>query len=169
MTLSMYQASIPTFIHGFTNLNTLLDKAAAFCEERKIEQSVLVGARLYADMLPLSRQVQIASDIVRRGVARIAGVEAPSMEDKEASFAELKARVATTIAYLQSFTPTQIDGTEGKKIELKVAGNDLAFNGQDYLLKFVIPNFYFHVTTAYAILRHNGVAIGKMDFLGNIQ
>lgn len=169
MTLSMYQTSIPGFILGFTNFSALLDKAAAYCQEKKIDESVLVNARLYPDMLPLSRQVQIASDIVRRGVARIAGVEAPAMEDKEATFAELKARLATTISYLKSFKPGQIDGTEARKIELKVGGHDLAFTGQDYLLKFVIPNFYFHETAAYAILRHNGVAIGKMDFLGNIQ
>lgn len=169
MTLSMYQASIPGFILGFTNFSALLDKAAAFCQEKKIEESVLVGARLYPDMLPLSRQVQIASDVVRRGVARLAGVEAPGIEDKEASFAELKARIATTISYLQSFNPAQIDGTQAKKIELKVGGHDLTFTGQDYLQKFVIPNFYFHETVAYAILRHNGVGIGKMDFLGNIQ
>ncbi|MFM9889707.1 MAG: DUF1993 family protein [Rickettsiales bacterium] len=169
MTLSMYQASIPGFILGFTNLSALLDKAAVFCEEKKIEQTVLVNARLAPDMLPLSRQVQIASDIVRRGIARIAGVEAPGIDDKETTFAELKARIDTTIAYLKSFKPAQIDGTEGNKVSLKVGGHDLSFTAQDYLLKFVMPNLYFHETIAYAILRHNGVAIGKMDFLGNIQ
>ncbi len=166
MTLSMYQAGIPVAIRFLNNLSAIIDKAAAHCTARNIDQSVLVNFRLAPDMLPFSRQVQIASDIVKGGAARLAGVEVPSYEDNEASFDDLKARIAKTVAFLQTFTPAQIDGTEGKEIILKGRTGDRKFTGIDYLTNFVMPNLFFHTTTAYAILRHNGIEIGKKDFLG---
>lgn len=169
MSLSMYQASVPTFIHGLKNLSAILAKAVAYAESKKIEPLVLVNARLAPDMFPLSKQVQIATDIVKGGAARLAGVEVPTFADTESSFPELQERIAKTIAFLETLTAAQIDGSEEKAINLKVGGHELSFKGQAYLLTFVIPNLYFHTTTAYAILRHNGVDIGKMDFLGSIQ
>ena len=166
MSLSMYQASIPAFIKILNNLSAILDKAASHAEAKKIDLSVFVNARLFPDMFPFSRQIQIATDAVKGCAARLAGVEPPSFPDTESTFPELKARIAKTVAFLESFKPAQIDGSEERKIALKVGGQDLTFLGQPYLFTFVIPNFYFHVTTAYDILRHNGVAIGKMDFLG---
>jgi len=169
MTISMYQASVPAFIHSLSNLSAILSKAAAYAEAKKIDPAVLVNARLYPDMFPLSKQVQIASDVAKGGAARLAGAEVPSFADTEASFPELQERIAKTIAFLKTITAAQIDGSEGKAIQLKVGGHELNFKGQDYLLQFVIPNVYFHVTTTYAILRHNGLDIGKADFLGKIQ
>ena len=166
MNISMYNASIPTFVRMFDNLNTILDKGAAYAEARKIDPSVLINYRLFPDMFPLSRQVQIASDISKGCAARLAGAEPPKYEDNEASFADLKARVNKTVAYIQGFKPSQIDGTEDKDINLKIGGRDMQFKGLPYLLNFVIPNVYFHITTTYAILRHCGVEVGKMDFLG---
>ncbi len=167
MTLSMYQASSPVFVRMLQNLSGILKKGAAHAEARKIEPSVFINARLAPDMFPLSRQIQIATDIVKGGAARLAGVDVPSYEDKEATFDELQARIAKTIAFVQSIKPAQIDGSEEHAIALKIGGRDLNFSGQNYLLQFVLPNVYFHITTAYAILRHNGVDIGKADFLGN--
>ncbi len=166
MSISMYQAGIPVAIRFLNSLSAILDKAAASCTARNIDQTVLVNARLAPDMLPLSRQIQIATDIVKGGAARLAGAEPPSYEDKEATFDELKARLAKTVAFLQTFKPAQIDGSEGKEIVLKMRSGEMKFNGQDYLTGFVLPNLFFHVTTAYAILRHNGIDIGKKDFLG---
>lgn len=166
MTLSMYQASIPTFIRGLNQLSAILTKAAAYAETRKIDPSVLINARLAPDMFPLSRQVQITSDGVKGCAGRLAGIEIPSFADTETTFEELQARIKKTITFLQTVTASQIDGTEAKTITLKAGPRELSFNGQDYLLNFVIPNFYFHITTTYAILRHNGLDIGKMDFLG---
>src|SRR5271170_1745094 len=162
MSLSMYQASIPTFIHGLNNLSAILTKAAAYAEAKKIDPSVLVGARLAPDMFPLSRQIQIATDGVKGGAARLAGIDVPSYADTETTFDELQARIAKTIAFLQSVSAKQIDGSEERAISFKGGARDWNFkSGHDYLLTFVIPNFYFHVTTAYAILRHNGLDIGK--------
>ncbi len=169
MTLSMYQASIPTFIHAFNNLSAILAKASVYAEAKKIDPSVLINARLAPDMFPLARQVQIATDAAKGGAARLVGIEVPSFADTESTFDELQARIAKTIAFLQTIDAAQVDGSEEKSIELKVGGQELKFKGQAYLLTFVIPNVYFHITIAYAILRHNGVDIGKMDYLGNIQ
>lgn len=169
MTLSMYQASIPNFIHGLGNLSAILTKAEAYATARKFDPSVLVNFRLAPDMFPLSKQVQIVTDIVKGGAARLAGIEVPSFPDTETTFAQLQARIAKTVAFLNTITPAQIDGSEEKAISLKVGGQDMSFKGQAYLLTFVIPNFYFHITTTYAILRHNGLEIGKKDFLGAIQ
>ncbi len=166
MSLTMYQASVPVFSRSLTNLSAIFTKAQAHAEAKKIEQSVFMTARLAPDMLALPRQVQIASDTARRSAARLAGVEAPPLEDNEVSFADLKGRIAKTIDYMKSVPAAQIDGSEERKIAMKVGGNDITFTGRDYLLGFALPNFFFHVTTAYNILRHNGVEIGKADFLG---
>jgi hypothetical protein len=163
----MYQASIPVFVRMLGNLSALLDKAAAHAEARKIDPAVFITARLAPDMYPLSRQVQIATDLVKGCAARLAGIDVPSYEDNETSFAELSARIAKTLAFLQTVTAAQIDGSEECKITLKFGSQEAHFLGQAYLLDFVYPNFYFHVTTAYAILRHNGLAIGKLDYTGN--
>lgn len=168
MSLSMYQASIPVFVRMFGNLAAILDKAAVYAEAKKIDPAVLLNARLAPDMHPLTRQVQIASDAAKGCAARLAGVETPSFADTESSFAELQARIQKTLDFLQGFSPAQIDGSEGREVVIKFPGAELKFSGQDYLLHFVLPNFYFHLTTAYAILRHNGLEIGKMDFLGRI-
>ena len=169
MTLSMYQAAIPPLVHTLSNLVGILEKGAAHAEAKKIEPAVLISTRLYPDMFPLARQVQIASDIARRGAARLAKIEAPKMEDNEATFPELIARLQETIAYLKTFTPEQIDGTETKSISLPVGEETLTLDGQSFLLYFILPNVYFHITTAYDILRHCGVELGKRDYLGSPQ
>ncbi|MFY0571644.1 DUF1993 domain-containing protein [Archangium lansingense] len=166
MSLSMYQASIPVLIRMMSNLSVILDKAAAYAETKKIQPSVLVNARLAPDMRPLSFQIQSVSDLAKGCGARLAGVEVPSFPDTETTFPELQARLAKTITFLQSLTPAQIDSSEERNIVLKMGGREAQFTGQAYLLTFVLPNFYFHVTTAYAILRHNGLEIGKADYLG---
>jgi hypothetical protein len=163
----MYQAAIPPLIRSLSNLVGILEKGAAYAEAKKIEPAVLLGTRLYPDMFPLSRQVQIASDIARRGAARLAEVEAPIMEDNETTFPELLTRLQETISFLKTLSPEQIDGTETKSINLPVGGETLTFDGQSFLLYFVLPNVYFHVTTAYNILRHCGVEVGKRDYLGS--
>ena len=167
MTLSMYQASLPVFIRGLENLAGILKKAESHALAKKFDPAVLINSRLAPDMFPLLRQVQIASDGVKGCAARLAGVDVPSYPDTETTFQELHERITKTVNFLKSFNASQIDGTESKAISLKVGGNELKFEGQQYLLNFVIPNFYFHITAAYAILRHNGVDIGKKDFLGN--
>jgi uncharacterized protein len=169
MSLSMYTVSIPSFLHALGNLEEILAKADAFCTARGIDPSVLITYRLAPDMFPLSRQVQIACDIVKGGGARLAGVDVPSFPDVETSFHSLRERVQKTVDFLKTLKPVQIDGSENKTIALKVGGRDMQFLGQPYLLSFVLPNLYFHITTTYAILRHNGVEIGKADYLGSIQ
>ncbi|AXT45168.1 MULTISPECIES: DUF1993 domain-containing protein [Chromobacterium] len=168
MSVSMYQASVPALIRGLNNLSAILDKAAADAAARNIAPEVLLNARLAPDMFALTRQVQIASDSAKGCVARLAGVEVPSYADDEASFADLQQRIAKTVAFLQGFNAAQIDGSEAREVVLKVRGDEIRFSGQNYLLGFVLPNFYFHLTAAYAILRHNGVALGKMDYLGGV-
>lgn len=166
MSLSMYQASIPVFMRGFNNLTAILHKAADYAASKKIDEAVLLNARLAPDMFPLIRQVQIATDSVKGCAGRLAGISIPSFEDNEATFAELHARIGKTVAFLQSVTASQIDGSEDKPVTLTLRGNEVHFTGQTYLLGFVLPNFYFHLTTAYAILRHNGLDLGKTDYLG---
>ena len=166
MTISMYQASAPRFIHTLNALSAILDKAQAHVELKKIDPLAMTSYRLFPDMLPMTRQVQIATDSAKGCLARLAGVEIPKYEDTEQTFTELKARVAKTVAFLGTFKPEQIDGTEDKDILLKIGGQDMTFKGMAYLLGFAYPNFYFHVTTAYNMLRHNGVEIGKKDYLG---
>jgi hypothetical protein len=164
----MYAASVPPIIRSLINLRSILEKAVTYAEAKKIDPSVLINARLYPDMLPLSRQVQIATDVAKGAVSRLAGLEPPKYEDNESTFPELLARLDKTIALLESFKPEQMDGSEDKTIMLPMHERTVTFKGLPYLLDFVLPNVYFHVTTAYAILRHNGVEIGKKDFLGDI-
>jgi hypothetical protein len=166
MSISMYQASVPVFIHALKALSGVLEKGAKHAEARGIDPAVLLGSRLYPDMFPLARQVQIASDNAKGPSARLAGLEPPKYEDNEVTFADLQARIAKTIAYLQGLKAEQIDGSEERQIVLQMRAGPLEFKGQAYLLHFALPNFYFHCATAYAILRHNGVEIGKKDFLG---
>ncbi|MEL7245131.1 MAG: DUF1993 domain-containing protein [Cyanobacteria bacterium J06573_2] len=166
MTISMYQASVPVLIRSLNNLAAILEKGAAHAEAKNIDPSVLLGSRLYPDMFPLTKQVQIASDIARRGAARLADSEAPSIEDNETTFSELIARIQKTTSYLETLKPDVIDGSEEKSITLPVGKDTMTFTGMPFLLYFVMPNVYFHVTTAYDILRHCGVELGKMDFLG---
>jgi len=163
----MYQASIPSFLRMLGNLSAILDKAATHAEVKKIDPYIFVNARLAPDMFPLSRQVQIATDMVKGCAARLAGIEVPSYEDNEITFADLQARIDKTKAFLESVSATQIDGSEGRQITVKFGSRELGFLGQAYLLDFVIPNFHFHLTTTYTILRHNGVEIGKKDYTGN--
>ncbi len=167
MSLSMYQASVPVYIRMLTNLIAILEKAAAHCEANKIDPSVLINYRLYPDMFGFAKQVQIAADAAKNGTSFLAGVEAPKFEDTEKSFPELIERVRKTIAFLQTFKPEQIDGSEEKQIQIKRGEKVIDYRGQDLLLTRTMPNFYFHVTTAYDILRHNGVVVGKKDFLGS--
>ncbi|HZH12921.1 MAG TPA: DUF1993 domain-containing protein [Archangium sp.] len=166
MSLSMYQASIPVFIRMLGNLSAILDKAAAYAETKKIDPSVLINARLAPDMQPLSFQVQVASDMAKGCAARLAGIDAPSFPDTETTFPQLQERIAKTVAFLKTVTAEQVDGSEERDVVLKLRGQETRFKGQPYLLTFVLPNFYFHLTTAYAILRHNGLDIGKADFIG---
>ena len=166
MNISMYQASAPRFSHGLKNLSALLDKAQAHCEAKKIEPAALTTFRLYPDMFPLARQVQIACDTAKGAVARLAGAEIPKHEDTEQTLPELRARIDKTVAFIDGFKPAQLDGTEEKEIVMKMRAGEVKFAGLQYLMGFAYPNFYFHLTTAYNILRHNGVEIGKRDFLG---
>lgn len=169
MSITMYQASAPVFVRMLTNLSDILKKGVAHAEARKFDPQVLFNARLAPDMFPLVRQVQIATDQVKGCMSRLAGLEPPKYEDNEKNFDDLFARIDKTIAHIKSFKPEQIDGTEDRKIELTVAGQPMTFQGQPYLLHRVYPNFFFHITAAYAILRHNGVEIGKKDFIGPAQ
>ena len=166
MTISMFQASAPRFANTLNNLSAILDKAQAHAEAKKIDPLALTAFRLYPDMLPMTRQVQIACDSAKGAMARLAGVEAPKHEDSEQTLADLKARIAKTVAFIQTIKAAQVDGTEDKDIVIKIGGKDTTFKGMQYLLGFAYPNFFFHVTTAYNMLRHNGVEIGKRDFMG---
>jgi hypothetical protein len=162
----MYQASVPVYLQYLNSISAILDKGAAFAESKKIDPAVLLQTRLYPDMHPLVKQVQIFTDQATRGVSRLAGVEPPPFPDTENSFADLKARIAKAIEHVQSFAAEQIDGSEGRDIVMKTPRGDLNFKGLQYLLGFSLPNFFFHATTTYAILRHVGVEVGKMDFMG---
>jgi hypothetical protein len=166
MQISVYEALIPVADRMLDNLGKILDKGAAFAEAKKIEQTVLTGARLAPDMFTLTRQVQIACDIVKGGAARLGAVEVPKHEDNETTFADLKARVAKVRTFINSVPAAGFSGAEDRQITLNMRTGDMHFSGLDYLRYFVMPNFYFHITTTYAILRHNGVELGKMDFLG---
>ena len=167
MPFGMYQASVPAFLNMLKNLSAILDKAEAFADRHKIEPEVLLNWRLAPDMFALTRQVQIAADFAKGTTARLAGREVPKYADEEKSFAELKARIAKTLAFLEGIAPDQIDGSEERDISTSTGPNAKNFKGQVYLLHYALPHFYFHATTAYAILRHNGVDIGKRDFIGS--
>lgn len=168
MSFSMYAFTVPVFVHGLQNLAAILTKAEAYAAARKIDPSVLINARLAPDMYPLSRQVQIACDMAKGAAARLSGGEVPSFPDTETTFAELQERIRKTIAFIQTVTAAQIDGSEKRKVTLKIAGQETTLDGDVYLQKFVIPNFYFHLSIAYALLRHNGMDLGKRDFMGAV-
>jgi hypothetical protein len=163
----MYQASIPRFVNILGNLSNILDKAQAHVDSKKLDSVTLTTYRLFPDMLPMTTQIQIACDAAKGVVARLAGVEIPVYEDNEKTLSDLKARIAKTVAFIQTVTPRQIDGTEDKEIVIKRGDKETHYKGMQFLLGHALPNFYFHVTTAYNILRHNGVEIGKRDYLGN--
>ncbi len=167
MTISMYQSSVPVFIRELEILSNILAKAAAHATEKKIEETVLLNSRLFPDMLPLVRQVQIACDAAKTGAARLAEVELPSFPDVEVTFAELQERIVKTVKFLESLKAEQIDGKEDLKISYTQRNKESNFIGQPYLLNYVLPNLYFHITTTYGILRHNGVDLGKKDYLGS--
>jgi uncharacterized protein len=167
MIISMYQASVPRFVNILGNLSNILDKAQVHVDAKKLDTATLTTYRLFPDMLPMTTQVQIACDAAKGVVARLAGVEIPVYEDNEKTLADLKARITKTIAFIQSVTPGQIDGTEDKEIVIKRGDKETRYSGMQFLLGHALPNFYFHVTTTYNILRHNGIEIGKRDYLGN--
>lgn len=168
MPISLYQASIPVFTRALANLARILDKAATHAAETGTDPATLLGARLAPDMFPLTHQVQSACDAAKLAATRLSGITPPVDPDTETTFPELQARIAKTLALLNSVQPAQIDGQEERVVVLKTPSRELTFNGQSYLLAFALPNFYFHMTTAYAILRNQGVAIGKLDYLGGI-
>jgi hypothetical protein len=168
MAISMYQSSVPVFVRGLEALSAVIAKAEAHAAARKIDPVVLCGTRLYPDMFPLSRQVQIACDFGKGATARLAGADVPSWEDNDKTLADLKAKADRTVAYMQTFKASQIDGSEERDISLKIGGNPVTMKGMTYLLHFALPNFYFHSATAYDILRSCGVELGKRDFLGAV-
>ena len=169
MSLSMSSSSIPAFETGLAALSGVLDKAAAFAEVKKIDPAVLLQSRLYPDMFPLVRQIQTAADLAKNGASRLAGVEFPGYEDNETTIDQLKGRLAKTAAYLKTVDTKKIDGSADREITFPLGPTNRGhMNGADYLNHFLLPNFYFHITTAYAILRHYGVDVGKRDYLGNI-
>ncbi len=165
MAVSMYDIAIPTFQKQLAALEAILDKAADYAAAKKIDIAVLLGSRLYPDMFNLTRQIQLATDFAKAAPARLAGVEVPSFPDTETTLPELKARIAKIQALLAGYKPEQFEGSEAKEVTLKVGGADVMLSGRDYLLHVAFPNFYFHCATAYDILRHNGLEIGKRDFL----
>ena len=166
MTISMFQASVPVFIRALNNLAGILEKGAAHANVRRIDDTVLLNSRLFPDMFPLVRQIQIATDTARSGAARLAGVEFPVYEDNETTFAALAARIHNTVNYLETLQPAQIDGSEDKTVSWQSRSSTKSMQGQPYLFNHLLPNVYFHVTTAYNILRHNGIEVGKRDYLG---
>lgn len=166
MSLTMYQASVPVFIKMLGNLERLLRKAEAHAKARKIDPSVLLNARLYPDMFALMRQIQLTADFAKGTTARLAGVEVPKFPDTETDFAGARARIQKTVKFVKTVKAAQIDGSETREIVLPIGGTPTKFKGQNYLLTFALPNFYFHAATAYAILRHSGIELGKRDFIG---
>lgn len=169
MSVSLYEVSIPIFTLSLSNLSAILDKAESYGEAKKIDPKVIPQTRLIADMLPLSAQIQIACDTAKGAAARLAGVAVPKHEDTEATLADLRARVAKTLDFIKTIKPEQLQGAETREIVLQFPQTTLKFNGINYLTNFALPNFFFHVTMAYALLRKNGVDLGKRDFLGPIQ
>jgi len=168
MTISMYSASVPVFQRQLGALGKVIDKAASHAAAKKIQDAVLLQTRLYPDMLPFARQVQIAADFAKSTPARLTGSEFPKYDDNETSLAELKARIDKTLAYVATYTPAKFEGSEGREITIPIPNNPMTFKGEVFLLHFAMPNFYFHVTTAYDILRQCGVEIGKRDFIGGL-
>jgi uncharacterized protein len=168
MSFGMYQASVPAFLAMLKNLTAILDKAEAYAADREIDPQVLLNWRLAPDMFPLTRQIQIAADFAKGTTARLAGKDVPKYADDEKSLAELKARLAKTVKFVESIAAKDFDGAESRDITLTVGGQEMRFKGEPYLVHFALPNFYFHATTAYDILRRCGVEIGKRDFMGAI-
>ena len=166
MSCGLYAVSIPVFTRTLDNLSKLLDKAAADAEARKFEPSVLLESRLYPDMFPLVKQVQLACDFAKGAAARLAGVPVPAFPDEERTIAELKERIAKVIAFVDSVSKADVDAGVDRDVTIKMRDRSVEMKGLDYLNNMAMPNFYFHATTAYAILRHNGVAVGKRDFVG---
>lgn len=169
MPITMYTASVPVYAHTLACLERILDKAEAHAAAKKFDPAVLLGVRLAPDMLPLSKQVQIACDAAKLSVARLAGVDAPKFEDNEASIAELKARIRKTIDFLGTVAAERVDGSEQREISVPRRDGEMKFDGETYLKHYALPNFFFHVTTTYALLRHNGVDLGKADYLGALK
>jgi uncharacterized protein len=169
MPITMYSASVPVFTRMLDNLCLWLEKAESHAQAKKFESSVYLGTRLAPDMLAFTKQIQIACDVVKFCAARLGGVDAPKFDDTEASLAELRTRVLATVEFLTSVPASKIDGTEDKDITIPRRDGSMVMKGEPYLKHFVLPNFYFHLTTTYALLRHNGVELGKMDFLGAVQ
>ncbi len=168
MSFNIYQASVPAFLQTLGALSGILTKAATYAETKKIDPSVLINARLAPDMFPLARQIQIATDHAKGASARLAGVEMPSYPDTETTFADLQARIAKTVEFVKSLKPAQFETAATREVVLKIGGQEMKFPGATYLSHFAFPNFYFHATTAYDILRHNGVDVGKRDFIGTV-
>lgn len=168
MTLSMYQASVPVFRQMLSALSDVLDKAEKHAAQHKFDQAALLGFRFYPNMWPLTRQVQVACDFAKGTSARLAGVEVPAFEDTETTFAELRTRIGRTLSFLDKLKPAQIDGSEERTVTIRMGGREVSFKGQPYLLHFALPNFFFHCTTAYDMLRHNGVELAKRDFIGQV-
>jgi hypothetical protein len=168
MEISMYNVTVPLFIKALSNMSAILDKAVLYAEEKKFDVSYLLQSRLFPDQFPFIRQIQVASDSAKGAAARLAGIEPPKMEDNESTVEDLKKRIEKTIDFLKTITPEQINGSEDKKISIWfIPGKYLT--GLEYITEMVLPNFYFHITTAYSILRHNGVSIGKSDYLGQLS
>ena len=168
MSLSIYQASVPVFTQMLNSLSAILKKAAAHAEAKKIDPSIFINARLAPDMFALARQVQITTDHAKGASARLAGVEIPAFQDTETTFEELQARITKTLDFIKSLKPAQFDGAENRDVKLKIGPQEMTFKGSVYLFHFAYPNFYFHASTAYDILRHNGVDVGKRDFIGSV-
>lgn len=169
MALTMYSITVPAYIRGFAVLTTLIEKAEAFAEEKKINPAVLVNARLAPDMLPFSGQIQRASDTAKATIRRLTDVDVPSFPDEEASLADLRERIAKTVALLENVDSAALDGADAKSVDLSAGSLKVTLSGEEYVQKFALPNFYFHVTTAYDILRHNGVPLGKLTYIGAIR
>jgi uncharacterized protein len=168
MSSAMYNASVPVFRQMLSALASIIDKTIAHADAKKIDQAVYAGARLYPDMFPFSRQIGVATDFAKGASARLAGVEVPKFEDTEVTLADLKARLQKTIDFIGTLNPEQFAGAETRDITIQLRAGPTVFKGQPYLLHYAMPNFYFHVTTAYAILRHNGIEIGKPDFIHQV-
>ena len=168
MALSLFDVSIPVLVRGLSNLSIIIDKAAAHAEAKKLDATALAQARLFPDMFPLTRQVQITCDTAKGAAGRLAGIDTPKHEDNETTLPELKQRIAKTLDFIKGVKASQLEGAETRSIELKGPNRTLTFTGLSYVNNFVLPNFYFHESIAYAILRHNGVEVGKADYLGEM-
>ncbi|MDX6021402.1 DUF1993 domain-containing protein [Scandinavium sp. V105_16] len=167
--MSLYSETKAQFIHGLQSLNAVLEKSAVWAKEQGVEEATLLDAKLADDMFPLKRQVQVSCDMAKRTVARLANVDAPVMDDNESTFAQLHERIAATVAFMKSVQDSQLDGDDERPIMVQAREHQLHFTARSYVFQFAVPNFYFHTTTAYGILRQAGVPLGKRDFLGKIQ